>query len=192
MIFLKVHTLTPRGYCHGVVDALKIMRDIAHDPSIKRPIYVLGMVVHNRKVVDDFNALGLYTLDEPGQTRLKMLDKIEAGTVVFTAHGVADEVYEKAKIKGLSIIDTTCQDVRVSQTVIKDYLNDGYDVIFVGKKGHPESETALSYSTRVHVIENIKDLSTLKITSTKIALTNQTTLSFYELYHIIEADLKFL
>ncbi len=187
MIFLNVRTLTPRGYCHGVVDALKMMRDIAHDQTIKRPIYVLGMVVHNQKIVNDFSALGLYTLDTPGKTRLELLDEIDEGSVVFTAHGVADQVYEKAKAKGLNIIDTTCKDVRVSQSVIKDYLTQGYDVIFVGKKNHPETETALSYSNRVHAVETKADLDKLDSNLIQVALTNQTTLSFYDLYHIIEA-----
>ncbi len=183
---MEVVTLSPRGYCRGVVDAVKEMQKIAKDPSIPRPVHVLGLVVHNEKIVRDFEDLGLKTLNDEGKTRLELLDEIDGGTVVFTAHGVADAVYEKAEKKGLSIIDTTCKDVKKSQNAVKRHLEEGYDVLFVGKPDHPESETVKSYGDGVHVIESEEDIEALDIGNGRIALTNQTTMSLYDIYHLGE------
>lgn len=188
---MEVVTLTPRGYCHGVVHAIGVLKRLAYDESIKRPIYVLGWVVHNEKIVSDFEDLGIKTLHDQGKTRLDLLDEVENGTVVFTAHGVSDQVFKKAKDKGLDIIDTTCKDVKVSQDTVKQYLADGYDVIFIGKQNHPESETVLSYHTHnVHLVSNLEDIKTLQIDNTQIALTNQTTMSLFDVYQLTESILN--
>lgn len=184
---MEVVKITPRGYCHGVVNAVNQLRHILTDKTVEHPVYILGKVVHNQKIVDDFERLGLITLHEEGKSRLELLDKIKTGTVVFTAHGVSDAVYKKAKAKNLAIIDTTCKDVFQSQNTIKTYINDGYNVIFIGKKGHPEVETALAYEN-VYLITSLKDVDALNITNnTPLAVTNQTTMSLFDIYHITEA-----
>jgi len=183
---MEVVKITPRGYCHGVVHAIHQLRQIVKNTTLKKPIYILGKVVHNQKIVDDFSDLGLITLHKEGKTRLELLDKIEQGTVVFTAHGVSEQVYEKAKQKKLDIIDTTCKDVLHSQYTIKKYSNDGYKVLFIGKKNHPEVETALAYNN-VYLINNIDDINALTFSKdTKIAVTNQTTMSLFDIYHLNE------
>ncbi len=185
---MHVLALTPRGYCHGVVDAIRTLRDIAHDQSIPRPIHVLGMIVHNKKIVDDFEALDIHTLDDTKQTRLDLLDAIDSGTVVFTAHGVSDRVFEKAKAKNLTIIDTTCKDVKHSQDIIKAHLAQGFHVVFIGKHHHPESETVSSYhDTNVHVVQHSDDVEALDLGDAPIAITNQTTMSLFDIYHLAEA-----
>ena len=190
MVNIEVVKITPRGYCHGVVHAINQLRDILKDKTINRPVYILGKVVHNQKIVDDFSNLGLITLDEKGKSRLQLLDEIEKGTVVFTAHGVSEQVYEKARQKNLDIIDTTCKDVMQSQNTIKKYLHDGYKILFIGKKDHPEVETALSYDD-VYLIEKPRDIHALSFSKdTKIAMTNQTTMSIFDVYHLNEAIKK--
>jgi len=184
---MHVIPLKPRGYCHGVVSAIKEMKRVAEDETLPRPIQVLGMVVHNQKIVDDLAELGVRTLENKGRTRLELLDDIEEGTVVFTAHGVSDAVYEKAARKHLTIVDTTCRDVAASQNTVKEYLAEGYAVIFIGKKAHPETETVLSYSDHVHLVEDESDVEGLDIKKEHVALTNQTTMSLYDIYKVSEA-----
>lgn len=87
----------PRGYCYGVVDAMVIARNAALDKTLPRPIYILGMIVHNKHVTDAFAEEGIITLD--GKNRKEILEKVEKGTVIFTAHGVSPEVREIAKKK---------------------------------------------------------------------------------------------
>ena len=182
---MKTIKITPRGYCHGVVNAINTITNLDH-LSMKFPVYILGMVIHNKQMVNSLENLGYITLHDPTKTRLELLDLIDNGTVIFTAHGVSPEVYKKAKLKGLEIIDTTCDDVFKSQDVIKSYLEKGYDVIYIGKHTHPESEAAKGISNRIHIIENITDLETLNIENMKIVITNQTTMSIYDVFNISE------
>ncbi|MFK5883165.1 MAG: hypothetical protein QM489_02375, partial [Candidatus Izemoplasma sp.] len=128
--------LTPRGYCHGVVNAINKVIDLSSNKDLY-PIYMLGNIVHNSKIVDAFTNLGVITLNDSSKTRLELLDSIDSGTVVFTAHGVGPSVYKKAHDKGLNVIDTSCEDVFKSQDKVKEYANLGYDVLFIGKASHP-------------------------------------------------------
>jgi len=186
---MKTVKIAPRGYCHGVVNAINTITNL-NELSTETPIYILGMVIHNKGIVDSFSNMGFITLYDKHKTRLQLLDEIDKGTVIFTAHGVSPEVYAKAINKGLTIIDTTCKDVSYSHKVVKDYIMKDYCVIYVGIHKHPESESVKGISNKVHVIENIDDLKRLKLTSKKIALTNQTTMSIFDIYNIFEEAKK--
>ncbi|AIO19326.1 4-hydroxy-3-methylbut-2-enyl diphosphate reductase [Candidatus Izimaplasma bacterium HR1] len=182
---MKTVKLSPRGYCHGVVNAINTISNLTNLSTFKT-ITILGMVIHNKQVVDFFKEKGIKTIHSTSKTRLELLDEIDEGTVVFTAHGVSPEVYKKAKEKGLEVIDTTCADVTKTQKEVRDYSDQGYDVFFIGKKHHPESEAADGISKNVHVIENIDDLRKATINNDKIAVTNQTTMSLYDIYILAE------
>ena len=100
---MEVVPISPRGYCYGVVDALKLATAVARDPNVPRPIYVLGLLVHNHHAVAQLESLGIRSLDGPD--RLALLDQIPSGTVIFTAHGVSPAVKAKAKARGLYCVD---------------------------------------------------------------------------------------
>ncbi|MCK5762308.1 MAG: 4-hydroxy-3-methylbut-2-enyl diphosphate reductase, partial [Candidatus Izimaplasma sp.] len=187
---MKTVKITPRGYCHGVVNAINTISNL-DILSTKKPVYILGMVIHNKQIVNALSHLELITLHDESKTRYELLDEIESGTVIFTAHGVSPEVYKKAKAKGLDIIDTTCKDVFKSQKTIKDYISIGYSVIFIGKHIHPESEAAKGISNDVYIVENIEDIKNLDITNSHIALTNQTTMSIFDIYYLSEEAKKY-
>lgn len=182
---MKIQKLVPRGYCHGVVNAIKTIKCL-DTKNIKHPITILGMLIHNKSVNAFFENKGITILHDPTKTRLELLDLVDEGTVIFTAHGVSDAVIQKATTKGLDIINTTCSDVQKSFDTIQTYLQNGYSVIYIGKKHHPESEAAIAISEDVHLIESVKDLDALSLTN-KVAITNQTTMSLYDVYHLYEA-----
>ncbi|MFD1926544.1 4-hydroxy-3-methylbut-2-enyl diphosphate reductase [Sporosarcina siberiensis] len=183
---MKVLKITPRGYCYGVVDAMIIARNAALDKTLPRPIFILGMIVHNKHVTDAFEEDGIVTLD--GENRLEILEKVEKGTVIFTAHGVSPEVRELAKRKGLVSIDATCPDVTVTHDLIEEMTQDGYDVIYIGKKHHPEPEGAIGVAPNsVHLIETIEDINALTVINEKLVVTNQTTMSQWDVAHLMEA-----
>src|SRR5215472_4412941 len=96
---MEVIKVSPRGYCYGVVDAMQIARTAAKDPTIPRPIHIVGLIVHNRFAVDELTKLGIVTLDGPD--RASILEQVTAGTVIFTAHGVSPEVKQRAAQRGL-------------------------------------------------------------------------------------------
>ncbi|HJF30179.1 MAG TPA: 4-hydroxy-3-methylbut-2-enyl diphosphate reductase [Sporosarcina psychrophila] len=183
---MKVLKITPRGYCYGVVDAMIIARNAALDKTLPRPIYILGMIVHNKHVTDAFEDDGIITLD--GENRLEILEKVESGTVIFTAHGVSPEVRELAKRKGLVSIDATCPDVTVTHDLIEEKTAEGYDIIYVGKKHHPEPEGAIGVAPHaVHLIETTEDVDNLNVQNSKLLVTNQTTMSQWDVVHIMDA-----
>jgi 4-hydroxy-3-methylbut-2-enyl diphosphate reductase len=186
---MEVVKISPRGYCYGVVDAMVLAMQTAKNLDLPRPIYILGMIVHNKHVTDAFELEGVITLD--GENRLEILEQIEKGTVIFTAHGVSLEVRERARQKGLTVVDATCPDVTKTHTLIKEMVGRGYEIIYVGKKGHPEPEGAIGVApNHVHLIERESDITALQIQTDKILITNQTTMSQWDIKHIMSRLLE--
>ncbi|MFQ7059129.1 MAG: 4-hydroxy-3-methylbut-2-enyl diphosphate reductase, partial [Turicibacter sanguinis] len=122
---MNVIKIAPRGYCQGVISALNIVQSAAHDETLPRPIYVLGMIVHNEHITDAINQLGVITIDDKKKTRAELLDQIESGTVIFTAHGISPIVKQKAIDKGLYVIDASCKDVIKTHTLMKEHIDLG-------------------------------------------------------------------
>lgn len=183
---MEVIKLNPRGYCHGVVTAINETIKIAKNPNTVKPIYVLGMIVHNQKIVDALSEIGVITL-EANKSRLELLDSIDSGTVIFTAHGISPQVIKKAQSKKLDYFDLTCVDVYKTHNLVKEKLDNGYDIIYIGKKNHPEPEGVIGISKdKIHLVENYKDIDNLNIDNDLIAITNQTTMSIADIYFIME------
>ena len=186
---MEVIKISPRGYCYGVVDAMVLAVKTAQNQDLPRPIHILGMIVHNAHVVEAFEKEGIKTLD--GEDRLALLDQIDEGTVIFTAHGVSPEVRKKAEAKGLTVVDATCPDVTKTHDLIRDKVKAGYHVLYIGKKGHPEPEGAIGIAPdRVHLVQKIEDLDALDLKADKLIVTNQTTMSQWDVKHLMEEIVK--
>jgi 4-hydroxy-3-methylbut-2-enyl diphosphate reductase len=176
---MKIVNISPRGYCYGVVDAMVIARNASLDETLPRPIYILGMIVHNKHVTDAFESIGIHTLD--GANREEILAQINQGTVIFTAHGTSPKVKALAIEKGLTVIDATCPDVTITHELIKEKVNEGYKVIYIGKKNHPEPEGAVGVAPEhVTLVATAKDVEQLTLSAEKIFVTNQTTMSQWD------------
>lgn len=93
-----------------------------------------------------------------------MLDEIKDGIVIFTAHGVSPKVYEKAKEKGLILVDASCPFVLQTQKIVKQYLDQDYSIFYIGKNKHPEAESIYTMSDRVYLIEPKKIFQLFKPT----------------------------
>jgi len=186
---MEVLKITPRGYCYGVVDAMVLARQAAQNLDLPRPIYILGMIVHNSHVTQSFEDEGIITLDGPN--RMEILSQVESGTVIFTAHGVSPEVRKLAREKGLTTVDATCPDVTKTHVLIKEKVAEGYEVVYIGKKGHPEPEGAIGVAPdKVHLIEKEEEIADLHLTSDRIVITNQTTMSQWDIKHIMKKLLE--
>src|SRR3954452_1099656 len=176
---MKVIKISPRGYCYGVVDAMVIARNAALDKTLPRPIYILGMIVHNKHVTDAFEEEGIITLD--GSNRKDIIEQVDQGTVIFTAHGVSPEIRKIAEEKGLVTLDATCPDVASTHELIREKQIEGFQVIYIGKKGHPEPEGAVGVAPdMVHLVETPLDVEALTIDCDKLLVTNQTTMSQWD------------
>lgn len=185
---MEVISVIPRGYCQGVVRAIQIARKTAEEHP-DTPVYMLGMIVHNQYVVDACREAGIRFVENPGKTRLELLDEIDNGIVIFTAHGISDAVRKKAQAKGLQIVDASCPDVIRTHTLVRQHCASGGDVLYIGRRNHPESEGTVGLSEHVHLItcpDDIKKYPGLH----DVLITNQTTLSILDTKEIIDACLK--
>lgn len=174
---MEVVRITPRGYCHGVVDAFRIAKRVRAETQ--GPVYMLGQLVHNHHVTDELQEQGIELIDV--QDRLEGLDLIDSGTVIFTAHGISPQVREKAAQRGLQAVDATCSDVVRTHDLVRRLVDEGFDVIYIGRRGHPEPAGVMGHAPgRVHLVQEPEDLEGLELTTERVAVTCQTTLSVWD------------
>src|SRR5256712_2977551 len=179
---MEVLKITPRGYCHGVVDAFRIAKRVREETQ--GPVHMLGMLVHNTHATDDLQRQGVALIDQPN--RLEGLEHIKEGTVIFTAHGVSPQVKQRAVELGLKPVDATCSDVVRTHELVADLANKGYEVVYIGRKGHPEPEGVVGEAPgRVYLVQEPEDIDTLQLTGDRIAVTCQTTLSVWDTEDLI-------
>lgn len=178
---LEILLCAPRGFCAGVDRAVDIV-----EKSLEKygaPVYVRHEIVHNRHVVQTLENKGVIFVDE--------LDEIKDKTrpVIFSAHGVAKKVYEDADIKNLQFIDATCPLVSKVHREAELLSKQGYQIILIGHKNHPEVVGTMGQLPKgeVILIEEIKDINQLSTLKEKVAYITQTTLSVDDTKDIIEA-----
>ena len=181
---MEVLRITPRGYCHGVVDAIRIAKRVAREEA--GPVYMLGQLVHNTHVTDELQEHGVGLVDN-GASRMALLDRVGDGTVIFTAHGVSPEVVDRARRMGLKTVDATCSDVVRTHDLVRDLAERGFDVVYVGRHGHPEPEGVVGEAPgRVHLVQDPEDVDRLRIDNPRVAVTCQTTLSVWDTEAMID------
>ncbi|MCY3956874.1 MAG: 4-hydroxy-3-methylbut-2-enyl diphosphate reductase [Chloroflexi bacterium] len=181
---MDVLRITPRGFCHGVVDAIRLANEAG--AQHQGPVYMLGYLVHNAHVVNELAENGVQLVDY--DDRMAGLDRIEHGTVILTAHGVSPAVKQRAIDKGLTVIDATCSDVYITHDLIIDLTSRGYEIIYVGKRGHPEPDGAIGEAPgHVHLVSTPEDVAALDLDNDLLAVTTQTTLSIWDTQDVIDA-----
>jgi 4-hydroxy-3-methylbut-2-enyl diphosphate reductase len=181
----KILLANPRGFCAGVDRAIEIVeRALA---LLGAPIYVRHEVVHNRFVVESLRARGAVFVDE-------LRDVPDGHSVIFSAHGVSQSVREEAKQRHLRVFDATCPLVTKVHLEVARRCRDGYEVILIGHRGHPEVEGTMgqcmadSDTSRIHLVVTSEDAEELDIGHPeKIAFVTQTTLSIDDTQQIISA-----
>jgi 4-hydroxy-3-methylbut-2-enyl diphosphate reductase len=160
----------PRGFCAGVVRAINIV-ELALE-RFGSPVYVRHEIVHNRYVVDSLRRKGAVFVEE--------IDEVpNDATIIFSAHGVAPDVWEAAATRGLTVIDATCPLVTKVHIESQKYARDGYSVIVVGHQGHPEVIGTMGQSPDVsQLVDNEIEAGSVEVPDpTKVVALTQTTLS---------------
>ncbi len=179
---MEVLKITPRGYCHGVVDAFRIAKRVREETE--GPVHMLGMLVHNTHATDDLQQQGIALVDQPD--RFKGLEQIKEGTVIFTAHGVSPHVKQRAVELGLKPVDATCSDVVRTHELVANLANQGYEVVYIGRKGHPEPEGVVGEAPgKVFLVQDPADIDALELKGERVAVTCQTTLSVWDTEDLI-------
>jgi 4-hydroxy-3-methylbut-2-enyl diphosphate reductase len=167
---MDVLLANPRGFCAGVERAIEIVERALE--SRGAPIYVRHEIVHNKFVVDDLRKKGAVFVED--------LDEVPRGsTVIFSAHGVSREVRGDAEARGLKVFDATCPLVTKVHVEVSKMLREGYEVVMIGHRGHPESEGTMGQSDHgMHLVETVGDVARLAVRdAARLAYVTQTTLS---------------
>jgi 4-hydroxy-3-methylbut-2-enyl diphosphate reductase len=183
---MEVVRITPRGYCHGVVEAIRIAKRVGAERGGSEPVTMLGYLVHNEHVTRELQESGVALVEE--SDRMKGLDQVREGTVIFTAHGISPKVVEAAQARGLNVVDATCSDVTRTHDIVRNLVEQGYHVVYIGKRGHPEPAGVLGIAPEhTTLIETIDDADAIELPpGTRLAVTCQTTLSVWDTQAIIE------
>ena len=152
------------GFCYGVKRAIKIARENADGKSC-----TLGPIIHNPQMVARLKSEGVDSVEN--------ISDMKEGTIIIRSHGVGPQVYAEAESKGLKIVDATCPYVKKAQLSAKKLVEEGYKVIIIGEKNHPEVKSIFEWSNKEAIIleteEEAKQLSSCQ----KLGIVSQTTVS---------------
>lgn len=186
---MEIVDIKPRGYCKGVVKAIRMaIKTRKENPDVE--ISILGAIVHNKFVVEALSRMDIKTISTSNRTPLEALDDVQKGIVILSAHGSSQHVTEKALRKGLSVVDTTCEDVLSTHVLIQNALNIDQEVIYIGKNGHPESNAIVANFPSVYFVSSLEDIKELQVNTESPFVTNQTTLSVLEIQLLLNAILE--
>jgi len=179
---LKILLASPRGFCAGVDRAIEIV-----EKALKKfgaPVYVRHEIVHNKQVVENLKQMGAIFVEELNEI------KDNSRPVIFSAHGVPKTVPEEAKNKKMFYIDATCPLVTKVHKESERHYKNGYQIILVGHKGHPEVIGTMGQLPKgsIRLIETVKDAQDLRIDefNKPVAYVTQTTLSVDDTKNIVK------
>lgn len=170
----------PRGFCAGVDRAITIVERALE--QFGAPIYVRHEIVHNKYVVDDLRDKGAVFIEE-------LHEAPDGSTVIFSAHGVSLAVRAEAQRRNLHIFDATCPLVTKVHVEVKRMREQGYEIIMIGHKGHPEVEGTMGQvKDGIYLVDTEADVANLQVqTPEHLAYVTQTTLSVDDTKGIINA-----
>ncbi len=179
---MDIFLANPRGFCAGVHRAIEIVERVLE--LFGAPIYVRHEVVHNRFVVEGLRARGAIFVEE--------VDQVPPGaTIIFSAHGIAQQVREAAAARQLRVFDATCPLVTKVHLEVARHCRDGYEVVLIGHRGHPEVEGTMGQcrdGSSIHLVQEVADVASLPVSDPDhLAYVTQTTLSMDDTQEIITA-----
>ncbi|MBI5643944.1 MAG: 4-hydroxy-3-methylbut-2-enyl diphosphate reductase [Deltaproteobacteria bacterium] len=172
---MEIFVAKSSGFCFGVKRAINLANKCASETQ--GAIYTLGPIIHNPQVVKK--------LEESHIFAKKGIDEITQGTIIIRSHGAKLDELRAAKEKGLNVIDATCPFVKKAQDLVSHLSDEGYSVVVVGEKDHPEVKGLISYgSAEIRIAdspEGLQDLPRKK----KIGIIAQTTLPMEKLEAVV-------
>lgn len=177
----KILLASPRGFCAGVARAVRAVEDTIQ--IFGAPVYVKHEIVHNKHVVKGLEDKGAITIEN-------LEGAPDGAVVVFSAHGSPPEHYIEAKRRGMRLIDATCPLVTKVHLEVQRFLKDGYEIIYIGHRGHIEGIGVLGEANgkEIPLIETVSDVEKLDIGNPeKLIYLTQTTLSIDDTREVIAA-----
>jgi 4-hydroxy-3-methylbut-2-enyl diphosphate reductase len=157
------------GFCFGVSKAVNTIFDILGNTNDR--IYTLGPIIHNEDVVEDLKKKGVKVIDDA--------ERLEGpGNVVIRAHGVAPDVYDKLNQKKMKITDATCPYVKKIHHLVAEKQKQGWDIIIVGDREHPEVKGINGWCGNVaYIVDKVEDIDAIPDNGRDFCVVSQTTLN---------------
>ena len=162
---MKVLVAEKCGFCPGVRAAINLAQETLADHD---KVYSLGHIIHNEDMVNQLSRAGLSTVDS--------IETIESGTVLIRSHGATLDELDQIRQKGLNIVDATCVLVKRVQKIARQLNEEGYMVVMIGDKGHPEVKAVVGSTDDVKVVGTPEDLDKISLNK-KLGVICQTTQS---------------
>lgn len=172
---MKIQVADSCGFCFGVKRAVQIAEKSAQLDGVTR---TLGPIIHNPQVVEQ--------LSQKGVSPVNQIDEINEGNMIVRSHGVGPDIYKEAREKGLNLIDATCPHVKKAQMHAKSAIEEGYTLVILGEKNHPEVISInLWAGNKGTIIETEKEAENFEFVK-KLGIVVQTTFSQSKFSSIIE------
>lgn len=172
---MKIYIAKSAGFCFGVKRAIKEAEKSREESDNK--IYTLGPIIHNPQVVKKLEESNIFAREE--------IEEMESGTVIIRSHGVKLDEMHRAEEKGLDIVDATCPFVKKAQELVSSLSKEGYFVVVVGERHHPEVKGLISYGhSEITIAETPEELTDLPLNK-KIGIVAQTTLPMSKLEAVV-------
>lgn len=175
----RILLASPRGFCMGVERAVRMLEETLRREE--ETVYVRREIVHNDALMERFKSMGAVVVRE--------VDEVpEGGLVVFSAHGVAPSVRERARARGLRIVDATCPLVEKVHREAARLREEGRDILLIGEPGHKEVEGVMGEAPEnIRLIHKEEDVAALEgVDGSRAAWLSQTTLNVDETARIVE------
>ena len=159
----------PRGFCAGVEMAIKALAFMVR--SFPAPVYCYHEIVHNKLIVEQFEAQGVVFVDD--------IAEVPPGSpIMLSAHGSAPEVVSAARARGSYVVDSVCPLVTKVHHEVKVRANKGYRIVYVGHEGHEEAVGTMAVAPNaISRVESVAEVEALPQFDEPVALLAQTTLS---------------
>ena len=179
---MEVCVAKSAGFCFGVKRAVEtVYNEIEKTDNI----YTYGPIIHNEEVVADLERRGVRVIDENSD-----LDTLEPGTVIIRSHGVGKEIYDRIEQSGHTIVDATCPFVKKIHNIVRKMSEDGYQIIVIGNRNHPEVVGINGWcadGSDAVIIENSEEAEKFTIDSTqKLCIVSQTTFNLNKFNELVE------
>ena len=158
--------------CPGVEKAISVAEDaLRHGETV----YSIGELIHNRREVERLEKLGLNHLEDDLEHPEKLADKYSGTDFLIRAHGERQTLISRVRACGLNLINATCQIVSHSQEMVEQHVREGWRIIIVGKKGHPEVLGLLDRTNgNGTVVSSVEDLENAEFEERSLLLAQST------------------
>ena len=166
------------GFCYGVRRAIKMARENA---SPDGSACTLGPIIHNPQMVERLRTEGVGTVSRLDEMK-------DGGRIIIRSHGVGPQTYEEAEARKLVCVDATCPHVKKAQLSAKALAEEGYHVVIIGEKEHPEVRSILEWAAEgADVVESAEEAAQVQPCA-RLGIVSQTTFSgekFKELVSVL-------